>query len=393
MTSMAFTSPGTTQRRRFWLIIAAGFIVVALSAAGFIGLNELAAAKDHRDQTKKSDLLAWQAAIKHYQDVQTTLPTTKGEVTATGASGGLASLPEAGTLPKPPGKNDRYYYMVSGNLKLYMMCTRLEKASPKQSFFVNQEGSFTAPAEACRSMSNPQVAQFATSAAMTTEGVGLLYDAEPSLLSKSELQSKCQGSTHSESQFAGCYGGAKIYILDIDQPQIASEMGVTAAHEMLHAAYAGLSENERKALNPELEAQVKALHNQDLEDRLAKYDPEVRVDETHSLLGTEFAKLSEPLEKHYQQYFSNRQRVVESHQRYEKLLNDLNDEITRLEAQLDFLDGREEAYLIVGNIAAYNAGVEPFNALLETINQKIELYNLLTEHTRPERTQAPATHR
>ncbi len=86
-------------------------------------------------------------------------------------------------------------------------------------------------------------------------------------------------------------------------------MPVTAAHEMLHAAYAELAPGQRRRVDQLLDQAFEASADQRLRDTLAEYadaEPGQRHNELHSILPTEVAELSPPLERYYQRYFEDR---------------------------------------------------------------------------------------
>ena len=85
--------------------------------------------------------------------------------------------------------------------------------------------------------------------------------------------------------------------------------------------------------------------------------------ELHSILGTEFAGLSEELEQHYRQIFKNRQAIVAMNQasqrpfwQKQQLLDNLKNEITNDEASLKQRQAEYEQA-----VRAFNAEVVKFN--------------------------------
>ncbi len=112
----------------------------------------------------------------------------------------------------------------------------------------------------------------------------------------------------------GCYlaGDPSIHIARSDTPGVEA---ITAAHEMLHAAWDRTGSSDRAALQRELEAEYARLApaHPGLVATMAIYaktEPNARDDELHSILGTEIPDLSPALERHYAEYFSDRAALV-----------------------------------------------------------------------------------
>lgn len=189
----------------------------------------------------------------------------------------------------------------------------------------------------------------------------------------------------SRTHTAGCYVAGRIHLLAPDRAEARGLLYVVAAHELLHAVYSSLGPADRARIDAELEAARPG--NVRLEERLKPYAGlPTLTNEIHSILGSEFDGLSPALEAHYAQYFSDRSAVVAARQR---TLGAREDEIARLRAEVDDLDGRIEtlrATMIsqraAGDLRAYNASVDVFNGLIaryntsiDTLNVKIEEYN------------------
>src|SRR6202022_3028653 len=143
---------------------------------------------------------------------------------------------------------------------------------------------------------SPEVAQLVDAATMTGKATDIFYSAQPQIdVDRASFEQHCHAPVPSNAVELGCYTSEnRIYLLNISQPRLSQEMIVVAAHEMLHAAYAGLSRQEMDALTPQLENAVAHIHSADLTQRLRAYrvsEPRERENELHSIIGTEFAPL------------------------------------------------------------------------------------------------------
>lgn len=232
-----------------------------------------------------------------------------------------------------------------------------------------------------------EIAGFADRTKMTDKGKAIFYFAQPMLADKASFNVQCQ--TLRGDLEIGCFRNWRIFVLRITNPELAPVMDETAAHEMLHAAFARLSGKEKERITQLVEKQATLLNDQALEDLLKKYEitePGQRANELHSFLGTQFPSLLPELEKYYARYFTDRAAVVAAHQAYELAFDrrktDLNvrqAEINSLKAQLNNINYRMDALINSGNVSAYNTLVGTQNSLVRNLKQKIEDYNRLVE--------------
>jgi hypothetical protein len=196
------------------------------------------------------------------------------------------------------------------------------------------------------------VSALAERATISDKGLFYFYASQPSLEATQKFNSQCDRKEPT-SAILGCYSAQRIYIYDVADPRLDGIREVTAAHEMLHAAFERLSEKQKQELGVLLEAEYAKLHSEEFQSRMdyyARAQPGDRVNELHSIIGTEVASISPELEAHYKQYFSNRQKVVELHATYQKIFDDLSAQSDALGAEVSRL--REE---ISADITAHNA--------------------------------------
>ncbi len=232
---------------------------------------------------------------------------------------------------------------------------------------------------------NSTAAIYAQEVTMTNHAKLTFYKTHPELEAKASFDSHCPDA--STTPELGCYvpQGNKIYILSVDR-SFASEMTVTAAHEMLHSVYEHLGEAERHKVDGMLEAQVKKIADPELTRRLALYaklEPGARDNELHSILGTEFGDLDPELESYYSQYFVSRSTVVAANQKFEADLAEAKNEIDRLynqaiadKTELEQIDANMEYLRQIGSIYAYNSLVPRQNQLVSQFNAEVDNYNV-----------------
>jgi hypothetical protein len=217
---------------------------------------------------------------------------------------------------------------------------------------------------------------------LTTKAKATLYRAEPRIDNKTSFNIDCDTRPHELE--LGCFYRSRIYILQIDNPSLATEMDVVTAHELMHAAWVRMSPSERNTLGAELTRVYEGLNDSDLKQRMAGYaksEPGEEANELHSILGTEYASLSPVLEAHYAKYFTNRSVIVAAHEAYQNVFNSRRKELERelaqirsQKAQLGLLNRQMESYKVSGQVELYNALVPRQNRMVDDINKQIAVY-------------------
>ncbi|MBI4034308.1 hypothetical protein HY380_00240 [Candidatus Saccharibacteria bacterium] len=251
------------------------------------------------------------------------------------------------------------------------------------------------------------VVELAKHGTMTDKARHLFYINRPALIAdKTKFQKAC---TKTEQTIVlGCYQSPQlgISIFDVRDKRLAGVEEVTAAHEMLHAAYDRLSSDERQQIDGWLNDFYKNdLKDQRIKKNIASYkktEPKDIVNEMHSIFGTEVRQLPSNLEKYYQRYFGNRLKVVAYSEKYEAeftareqqakeiltQLKSLEAQISQsqanlaavrqqLEADRGSIDSQAEADAFNARVNAYNAEVANLNSLVDQYNSLRLQYNQL----------------
>lgn len=260
------------------------------------------------------------------------------------------------------------------------------------------------------------IVNLANSSGMNEYGKRLFYVGQPKITGGEEFNNNCRD--YEETKVLGCivsggqvgfsfFDGAKyqIYVLNVTEEELAGIQEVTAAHEMLHAAYSRLSATEKKAIDEEI---VKVFNNvktdklKSIADSYAKQDASIVNNELHSLLGTEVSNVGPVLEKYYSKYFDDRSRVVALYEKYESVFEAAKNEaetiygsIKLLESQIlskrEELDSKAaelerskaqlEALKAANDIASYNRQVPIYNQSVEEYNRQVaEIRALFNEY-------------
>lgn len=233
----------------------------------------------------------------------------------------------------------------------------------------------------------------------TMIGVGRndFYVSLPQVENSDSFNMNCS-HTGEKTIVLGCYVGQKIYVYNVTDARLAGVLQVTAAHEMLHAAYERLGGATKKQVNSWLTAELPKVEDKRLQDLIKVYnqsEPGELLNEMHSILGTEYANLSPELENYYKQYFSDRSKIVSYATAYQSVFIASQAKITQLEDQLNALKkqiganteeiDQQKAVLTAENDqmnSVRQTDVTTYNRLVSDYNMKAQPYNNLVVQTR-----------
>ncbi|HEX6258725.1 MAG TPA: hypothetical protein VFZ48_04555 [Candidatus Saccharimonadales bacterium] len=210
-----------------------------------------------------------------------------------------------------------------------------------------------------------ELVSLSKNARMSEAGRFTFYASQPRLSDREEFNTKC---THTESGTVvlGCYVGQRIFIYDITDKRLEGIREVTAAHELLHAAYERLSATDREYVVSLLHTESKKAMGPAFQKRLDAYkgvSEEDRNNELHSIFATEASSLSPELEGYYARYFTDRKAVVGLFKKYESVITDLQASQEALVKSLDSL---------ADNI---NSGVKRYNQDSRQLANDISAFN------------------
>jgi hypothetical protein len=210
------------------------------------------------------------------------------------------------------------------------------------------------------------VAVLAEDSGMNDHGKFLFEASQPELNDRANFNKNC---TMRESQaiVLGCYATRRIYVFDVTDERISGVRIVTAAHEMLHAAYERLGAGERERVGKLLNEQLARTTDQELLDLVKIYEetePGQELNELHSLFATEVADLIPDLETYYEKYFTDRSKVVAAYAKYHKVFSDLDARAKELEKQLNAKNAEITAATAQyqSDVAQLTADINEFNA-------------------------------
>jgi uncharacterized coiled-coil DUF342 family protein len=256
-----------------------------------------------------------------------------------------------------------------------------------------------------------EISALAEATTMNSDGRRLFYINQPDIQEKEEFSQNC--TVAEESIILGCYvSNSGIYIYDVKDERLSGIEEVTAAHEMLHAAYERLSDVDRANIDSLTAKELSKIKDERLlktVDSYRKRDPSVIPNELHSILATEVRDLSPELEEYYSRYFERRLAIIELSEKYESNFTELESRADNFKQQLDNLKQEiekqnqdlateaaalsseyDELQLSRNSSSAdffnekarvYNLRVNEYNYQVSVVSQKIDSYNsILSEY-------------
>jgi len=235
------------------------------------------------------------------------------------------------------------------------------------------------------------IAQLASDDTMTDSSRRLFYVYHPDLEDKTTFNTNCSDSE--KTIVLGCYILHRgIYLYNVTDPQLQGVEQVTAAHEMLHAAYDRLSPTERRHVDDMVNQAYANVTDKRIRANIDNYrkDGADVTNELHSILGTEVRDLPAPLEQYYSRYFKDRKTVVSFSEHYEAAFSQLQDEadgymnqLTSLKQQIDQLNAElpgeraslDSQYKELQSERSRTNDVDGFNAKVRAFNSAVAAYN------------------
>lgn len=214
-----------------------------------------------------------------------------------------------------------------------------------------------------RFVASAEITELTDSLDLTEEGHRIFWASEPTLDASQNFNRQCAKVDHSEEgHILGCYTGGRIHLFKVNDERLQGIVEVTAAHEMLHAAFARLGDSERASLVRQLNQLYEELVPEDpeLEQRMSVYSGLSKTafaNELHSVLGTEYRELPKWLEEHYARWFDDRGVTLDFFDGYHTVFNELKQRASVLEAEMAALRADVEQ-----RSAAYDEAVATFNS-------------------------------
>lgn len=213
-----------------------------------------------------------------------------------------------------------------------------------------------------------EVSAIAMRAELSDTGRFYFYASQPAVQERDAFNKSCTTMRGETIVVLGCYVMQRVYLFNVTDEKLDGIREVTAAHEMLHAAYERLSGSEKTPIDTLLQTESQKITDPEFVTLMQEYDksePGERNNELHSIIGTQVGNLSPELESYYAQYFNNRTKLVELYAKYESVFSSVRTQQTQLADELDALVQHiDEA---TNN---YNQGVTKLNSDVAAFNER-----------------------
>lgn len=219
-----------------------------------------------------------------------------------------------------------------------------------------------------------EVKQLSDELALTSRAQDIFYASHP-VITDSASSFPCKSSEVNSvilgchSSTAGLFNQGTIYLLNVQNQTLEGVVQVTAAHEMLHAAYARLTLFDKPRVDAMVLAEYQKIKDDPtIKEAMAYYkiaEPGQDVNELHSIIGTTVANLDPSLEAYYKQYFADRAMIVKYYQNYFQALHKNDEQIKTLEAKL-----KTESEALELDVTKYQTDLQQLNIDIESFNQR-----------------------
>lgn len=254
------------------------------------------------------------------------------------------------------------------------------------------------------------IAQLATDTTMNASARKIFYVNHPALENSANFQRAC-GNEGEQTIVLGCYIPPQrgIHLYDITDARLAGIEQVTAAHELLHAAYDRLNSSDKKEVSALIQQAYAGVTDKRIRTTIDAYQKNGAdtTDELHSILGTEVRDLPLALETYYKRYFNERGKIVTYSEQYESVFTSRKAQVDAYDAelaglkkqidqnqadlsaqskslsderaQLDSLLAARQYQQYNQGVGAYNARVQSYNALVDATKSQVNQYNDILE--------------
>jgi hypothetical protein len=231
-------------------------------------------------------------------------------------------------------------------------------------------------------MLDSQIVKIADSSGFNQKGKFLFYSNNPELVGPDSLNEVCPNDSETSIEF-GCFvpKNKKIYILRSQDPNFDDIMYVTAAHEMLHAAWQGLAKSERDDVATRLNLALgSGANSTKLREKISQYpkDKSVIDSELHSFAGSEFIGIHDD---YFKKYFTDINLPYSNKNNYDTKIAAKLSSIDQKSAQLDALANELNTFknkYIYPFERGYYLSTNDYNNYknnIDTANQKVNFYN------------------
>ena len=232
---------------------------------------------------------------------------------------------------------------------------------------------------------SPEMASSIEKLKLTWRGNLIARASRPVYESAELFNDNCPDASESTSTL-GCYLPSErtIHIYDIHSDELNGIKESILAHELLHAIYDRLGSIERGELNEALDDYFNS-RKEVFGEYIKAYEKNQYYTELHSIIGqrVHYKDLPDVLRKHYSKYFYDQDAVVAFYDQYHEVIDDLNDQMNSLKAEIDEMYAalEQERQDYRDYLDQYNADVAYHNEQTEQGNYIEERYQELKKRS------------
>jgi hypothetical protein len=213
-----------------------------------------------------------------------------------------------------------------------------------------------------------EVASIAERAGMSEYGTFIYFASRPVLDGTQKFNDLC-GRQEQTTSILGCFSDNKIYLYDVTDEKLDGIREVTAAHELLHAVYIRMDDDEKTSINRLLQAEYEKIKDDSEISSLVEYydrtEPGQRYNELHSVIGTKVADIGPELDAHYNKYFSDRSRTLELNEKYSAVFEKVQKQAEAVAEELNQLSSK-----ISSSSTSYNEEIKVLNQRIADFNAR-----------------------
>ncbi len=249
---------------------------------------------------------------------------------------------------------------------------------------------------------DPSIVELGEKAGLSHHGLSIFLQSNPEIVDYQTLTDKCpEGSEGKTELIFGCFfsdNGSeyRIYLLDIEEPEIKDYQLAVLVHEVLHFEYQLQSDSEKLALDNQLDDFWDNLNAEYRDQRFLGYNDLPEEDQHKELYAIAGSELDDTqyqdypvILKSYLEILDNREGIVDAAKQFDQIFRPILDQINDLASDLDqssiLLEARYqdlisqnvelEQLLAEGQIGEYNGRVANYNAQVDRYNDLADQHN------------------
>ena len=201
---------------------------------------------------------------------------------------------------------------------------------------------------------------------LTDRGNFIFKASHPTLDSSDTFNVNCQSNQDDELAILGCYTQENIHVYNVQSEELKGIRELTTAHELLHAVWKRMHEDDKHALLTDLNT-VYTNNKDKLAKEIDNYSTDQQQEELYVRAGTEVKDLPSRLEKHYSEIFQNQDLIVSFYDSYINVFLEIEAEMNQLISEMQSIQQSidQSTTEYEQRLSLLNAAIASFNACAE----------------------------